>query len=101
MTPPKPNASTPIVDTPTFTVEQLKTDREAVTEAARQPGGCRIIGSSGSSFVLSIPGPLPIDDVRADWISLTDEQRLELLSLCCTHCGTTQLPCYCAPAYDE
>lgn len=31
----------------------------------------------------------------ASFLALTAEQRVELMSHCCTFCGTTSLPCYC------
>lgn len=36
---------------------------------------------------------------EAAWRTLTDEQRLELMSVCCRGCGTLSNPCYCM--HDE
>lgn len=38
---------------------------------------------------------------RLLWLGKSDEARLELMALCCRHCGTTNLPCYCGPEWDE
>lgn len=42
---------------------------------------------------------VPID--RESWLALTDAERIALIGLCCRHCGTTKLPCYRGPEYDE
>jgi hypothetical protein len=34
-------------------------------------------------------------DVPRRWRTLTDEQRLALMSMCCRGCGTLDLPCHC------
>lgn len=38
--------------------------------------------------------------VHALWPHLADAERLAIMQECCTYCGTTDLPCYCAPGYD-
>lgn len=35
------------------------------------------------------------------WRALSDDERLTLMSMCCRHCGTLKLPCYCGPEYDR
>jgi hypothetical protein len=42
--------------------------------------------------------PDPTSDLKAWWLSLTDDDRDQLMALCCRHCGrvvVTYPPCSC------
>jgi hypothetical protein len=39
--------------------------------------------------------------IEAEWRRLSDGERVTLMDLCCRHCGTLKLPCYCGPEWDE
>lgn len=39
-------------------------------------------------------------EFEEQWRRLSDGERLALMGMCCRHCGTLTLPCYCGPEYD-
>lgn len=32
-------------------------------------------------------------EIRSGWLSLSNQERFDLMSLCCRYCGTLNLPC--------
>lgn len=54
--------------------------------------------SEGDLFIVRRKELLAL--VRELWPRLSDDERLKVMEECCTYCGTTTLPCYCAPGYD-
>ncbi len=83
-----------------FTNDDLKSDPDAVTEAARRPGGVTIHCEDGRSYHMSIPcAELECDDERC--AALREENR-RLKSKLCKRCGET-CPDICATpiSYDD